>query len=242
MEIVKVCKEKGVRLLIGHHRRFSNKVRKLKELISSGIIGNLVGIAMLWVVAKDWPYFQAKWRIGKGGGPLLINGIHDIDNLRYVTGLSIKSVYAATRNLIRNNPVEDSASIIMETEEGPTINYFLSDGVPSPWSYELNVGEDKKYVHHGANCYYFFGAKGSLTFPDLTLYSYREGHYGWYDALVTESFGVAGNDPLIDELSHFMDVARGESSPLVTGEDATETLMVLDAITESAIKKQRIDI
>src|SRR5690606_10636092 len=137
-------KKNNVKLLVGHHRRFSSKVKKLKEIISSGKLGKIIGINMLWVLSKDKAYFSEKWRLTKGGGPLLINGIHEIDTLRFVTGLRIKRVYASMNNRIRNNPVEDSAAVLLETDEGVTINYFLSDGVPSPWSYDLNVKENPK--------------------------------------------------------------------------------------------------
>jgi predicted dehydrogenase len=42
------------------------------------------------------------------------------------------------------------------------------------------------------------------------------------------------------ELIHFVEVLRGESEPLVTGEDALETLKIINAIRESAAKEQKI--
>lgn len=38
-EIVRVCHKYNVKLLVGHHRRFSSKVQKLKEIIESGKLG-----------------------------------------------------------------------------------------------------------------------------------------------------------------------------------------------------------
>lgn len=46
-------------------------------------------------------------------------------------------VYAAARNTIRGNEIEDSASIVIEFENGITATYFISDGTPGPWNYEL---------------------------------------------------------------------------------------------------------
>ena len=240
--IVEECARHQVKLMVGHHRRFSSKIAKLKEILSSGTIGELIGVNMLWVLAKDRPYFSESWRVAPGGGPLLINGIHDIDNLRYVTGLHIESVYAAARNMIRNNQVEDSASVILETKEGATINYFLSDGVPAPWSYEFTLKENPKYVHYDDNCYWFFGTKGSIAFPSFTVYTYDDERYGWEHSLLIEKGGVEANDPMTAELEHFIEVLRGEAKPLVTGEDALETLKVINAIRESAITKQKTSI
>ncbi|MEW9673014.1 Gfo/Idh/MocA family protein [Ammoniphilus sp. 3BR4] len=240
--MIQVCAEHHVQLMVGHHRRFSSRIKKLKEVIDSGMIGELVGVNMMWVLAKDRPYFQEKWRVSSGGGPLLINGIHDIDNLRYVTGLNIESVYAAARNIIRNHAVEDSASIILETTEGATINYFVSDGVPAPWNYEFNLRENPKYVAYDENCYYFFGTKGSISFPSFNVHTYDEEKYGWEHPLVIEKLNVEENDPMTSELLNFVDVLRGEAEPVVTGKDALETLKVLNAIRESAEKKQKMNI
>ncbi|MEW9673036.1 Gfo/Idh/MocA family protein [Ammoniphilus sp. 3BR4] len=239
-EIIQICAKNQVRLMVGHHRRFSSKVAKLKEIISSGMLGEIVGVNMLWVLAKDRPYFSEGWRLVQGGGPLLINGIHDIDTLRYVTGLNIDSVYTAARNSIRKNQVEDSASVILETKEGATVNYFISDGVPAPWSYDANLKENPKFAHYDENCFYFFGTKGSLSFPDMKMYFYEEENYGWEHKLVVEQFRVADNDPMTAELMHFIDVMKGEAEPLVTGEDGLETLKVIEAIRLSANRGQKI--
>jgi predicted dehydrogenase len=238
--IIKVCSQNQIKLLVGHHRRYSSQMKLLKEVISSGKIGRLVAVNMMWVLAKDRPYFKESWRVTEGGGPLLINSIHDIDNFRYVTGLSIESVYAAVRNSIRKNPVEDSASIILEAKEGATINYFVSDGVPAPWSYEFNLKENPKYVHYNENCYYFFGTKGSLAFPSFKMYSYDEKNYGWEHQLVMDQLTVEENDPMTAELLHFIDMIRGQAEPFVTGEDALETFKVLNAIRESGLKGKKI--
>ncbi|MDQ0157179.1 Gfo/Idh/MocA family protein [Robertmurraya andreesenii] len=240
--IIKICKENNVSLLVGHHRRFSSKLTKLREIVSSNKIGQTVGVNMMFVLAKDRPYFSEKWRLTQSGGPLLINGIHDIDVLRFVTGLTIQSVYAVKRNNIRQNPVEDSASVLLETREGPIANYFLSDGVPSPWSYELTTNENPKYSHSDADCYQIFGTKGSISFPSLTLYTYDEEHFGWDHPLKVEKLEVEDNDPMTAELLHFASIIRGDAEPFVTGEDALETLKVINAIQLSADSRQKIEV
>ncbi|GIM46896.1 hypothetical protein DNHGIG_24450 [Collibacillus ludicampi] len=72
------------------------------------------------------------------------------------------------------------------------------------------------------------------------MYSYDEENYGWEHKLIIEKYEVEDNDPMTAELLHFVDVLRGESEPLVSGEDALETLKVINAIRESADKGQKI--
>lgn len=234
--IIDVCKKDGVKLLIGHHRRCSSKMMKLKEIIASKEIGDLVGIHFMWAIAKDRPYFNIPWRVAPGGGPLLINAIHDIDDLRFTTGLKISKVFAVARNNIRHKPVEDSVSIVLESEDGPTATYFVSDGTPSPWNYEMTAGESNQSIKfvEKTDCYTFLGTKGSLGFPSMNLYYYDENHYGWYEPIRVKHLDVPPNDPLTAELHHFISVIRGEADPVCPGDDALETLKVILAIKKSA--------
>lgn len=245
LEMMRIARGAGIQLLVGHHRRFSNKVQRLKEVIDSGKIGELVGVNMMFAIAKDRAYFGEKWRVEKAsGGPLLINAAHDIDTIRYVTGLTVDRVYASSQNRIRRNEVEDTASILLETEEGVTMNYFLSDGVPAPWSYEFTTGENPKYPYYeDADCYYFFGTKGSIAFPSMKLYSYDGVNYGWDHPLSVENLDTEeDNDPMTTELLHFIDVVKNCTPPLVTGEDALETLKVVLAMKKSAEEKRIVHI
>lgn len=242
-EMVSYCQEKQVKLLVGHHRRFSSQIKQLKTLLDEGIIGDLIGVNMMWVLAKDRPYFEAEWRINAGGGPLLINGIHDIDNLRYVTGLDIESVYAIGKNNIRGNKVEDSVSAVLEASNGATINYYLSDGIPSPWSYEFNLKENAKYHFYDEDCYYFFGTKGSLAFPSFRIFTYADDAYGWEHPLEKSNFSTMEKlDPIVAELTHFIKVLKGVEDPLVTGEEGVKTLEVLEAMRRSMVEKRRVEL
>lgn len=243
-KIIAMCEEEGATLLIGHHRRSSTKYLFLREFIESGRLGDLVGVQGTYAIAKPHAYYDVEWHTKKGGGPLLINAIHDVDDLNYTTGLTVKRVYAASRNSIRGNEIEDSVSVLYEFAEGPTATYFISDGTPSPWNYDLSACENHFFKWSpGENSLHFFGTKGSLGFPNMDFYSYEEGHFGWGEPLVKEHFELEKNDPMTAELEHFVDLCTGrEKTPRCTGEDGLATLKVINAILESAERKQIVDI
>ena len=58
-----------------------------------GKLGNIVSANVLCWLYKHKTYYKEKWRIKKGGGPLGINLVHDIDLICYLLG-PVKSVQA----------------------------------------------------------------------------------------------------------------------------------------------------
>lgn len=234
--IIQICKDAGATLLVGHHRRSSNRYQLLRQIIDSGRLGDIVGVQSNYAIAKPREYFDVEWHTKKGSGVLLINAIHDFDDLNFVTGMTPKKVYAAARNTIRGNEVEDSVSAVVEYAEGVTASYFCSDGTPGPWNYDLAAEENTFFTMcPGENSLRVFGTKGSFGFPNMDLYYYKEDEFGWNHPLIHEHFDVEKNDPMTAELEHFVDLCQGrETVPRCSGEDALDTLKVINAIQESA--------
>ena len=235
--IVAMCQEAGATLLIGHHRRNSARFQLLRKVLDSGKLGKLVGIQSSYAIAKAHEYFDEEWRVKKGGGPLLINAVHDFDDLNYITGLRPVKVYASAQNTIRGNEVEDSASAIVEYEGGVTCTYFVSDGTPGPWNYDLLANENPFLTmsEWPENSMHIFGTKGSFGFPNMDLYYYDEDAYGWWQPMKHEHFTFEHEDPYVLEMAHFVDLIKGrETKPRCSGEDGLYTVKVVNAIAESA--------
>ena len=99
-KIINNSKKNKTHLLIGYHRRHNSIVTSLKKKIESGQLGKIVSANVMCWVYKHKDYFKEKWRIKKGGGPLGINLVHDIDLICYLLG-PVNSVQALTSNSIR---------------------------------------------------------------------------------------------------------------------------------------------
>lgn len=233
--IIDICEKAGAMLLVGHHRRSSTRYQFLRSLIDSGRLGDIVGLQSSFAIAKDRDYFDVEWRVKKGGGPLLINAVHDFDDLNFVTGMTPQRIYAAARNTVRGNEVEDSVTAIIEYKEGVTASYFISDGTPGPWNYDLAAEENVFWnMCPGENSLRVYGTKGSFGFPNMDLYYYDEDAFGWTSPLIHEHFDVEKNDPMTAELEHFVDLCCGrEQVPRCSGKDALATLKVINAIFDS---------
>jgi predicted dehydrogenase len=222
----------GVALLVGHHRRYNPIIEKAREIVRGGGIGRLTAVVAMWLIRKPDAYFDVAWRREPGGGPVLINLIHDIDDLRFICG-EIASVQAITSSAIHGFAVEDTAAITLRFASGALGTATLSDGVSAPWSWELTSGEAAQYPQRPENCYMFCGTEGSLTVPKLELWRY-EGEKSWTRPLVKHMLDVTAEDPLTRQIRHFCRVIRGEEEPRITGADAARTLATTLAVLEAA--------
>lgn len=241
LKIIDACKKAEANLLIGHQRRSSATTLFLKKFIEEGNLGDIVGLQISATYAKPDSYFTG-WHTTTG--PLLINAIHDVDDLHYITGMQVKSVYAVSRNSIRGGEVEDSTSVLFELKEGPTCTYFLSDGTPAPWGYDL-AAQEMHFIDccPGENSMRVFGTKGSFGLPNMDYYYYLPERYGWTEPMQKKHFEVGRPDPATATLAHFADLCAGrETVPRCSGEEGLATLKVVQAILKSAEEHRIVEL
>ncbi|WP_342346002.1 Gfo/Idh/MocA family oxidoreductase [Rhizobium cremeum] len=141
--LIAAAEAKGVPLLTGHHRRHNPMMRKAKDIIDSGRLGQVLVInAMFWLFQAG-RLFRYRVATSAGAGPIFLNLIHDIDNLRYLSG-DISAVQARESNAVRGNAVEETAVILIEFENGVLATASVSDAVVAPWSWwEMTTGENR---------------------------------------------------------------------------------------------------
>ncbi len=235
--LLQAVRRSGVPVLVGHHRRHNPRIKVVRETIVSGQLGQLTTVVGLWLLKKPDDYFEVAWRREQGGGPILINLVHDIDNLRFICG-EIEEVQALTSNRVRGFVVEDTAALLLKFASGALGTVTISDVTPAPWSWELSSGENAAYPKQDQPCYLFAGTRGSLSVPNMELWSYP-GDDGWYAPLRRSAVAVSPFDPLVEQLRHFLAVIARREVPLVSVEDAMGTLAVLEAVNEAARTGQR---
>jgi predicted dehydrogenase len=196
LELADASEAAGVPVLVGHHRRHNPIVRKAREIVRSGALGRLTAISATWLAHKPTDYFEVAWRHKAGGGPILINLIHDIDNLRFIAG-DIAAVQGMTSNARRGFAVEDTATLLLRFRDGALGTVVLSDSAAAPWSWELTSGERTSYSYPrtGQDCYLIAGTEGSLAVPSLRLWRY-EGAQDWRAPLPEERLAVEEADPI----------------------------------------------
>jgi len=237
--LVESAERANAKLLVGHHRRHSPILHKAVETIRSGILGPIVavmGSAVFYKPDSDG-YFDGPnaWRKEAGGGPILINMIHEAGNLRAMIG-EIVAVQAFTSNATREFAVEDTAAIVLRFENGALGTFLLSDTAASPRSWEQTSQENNAYpTYPDEDAYVIIGSSGSLAVPTMRLRYYeRKQDRSWFKPFQEKTIPLERADPLALQIEHFVAVIRGEAEPLVTGRDGLQNLRVTDAIVEAA--------
>ena len=227
---------KGARVLVGHHRAHSPIMAKARAVIESGQLGRLVTVMGSATFLKPDHYFDdGPWRREPGGGPILINMIHEVHNLRILCG-EIVAVQAIASHAVRGFAVEDTVAITLQFASGMLGSFMLSDTAASARNWEHTSRENKAYpTCEDEDCYVLSGTNGSLSVPTMRLKTYPGPEArSWWKPFEAGVVGLVRQDPLQRQMEHFGAVVRGEARPLVSAHDGLQNLRVTEAISAAA--------
>ena len=228
--LVGLVQKSGVKTLVGHHRRYLSVVQAAKKLIAQGALGDLVTASVIWSTRKPDDYFKVEWRTQPGGGPLLINAIHEIDLLRYLCG-DIGLITGVKSNARRGFAVEDTAAALFEFANGCLGTLICSDAGFSPWTIEQGSGENPMFPDSGQSAYRLTGTKGSLELPVLRHWTAQvPGDIGWDRPIVAAAIDVPYHDPFQAQLRHFQRLIRLDEAPVVPVVEGARTLAATLAV------------
>lgn len=168
-EMIRACRDNGVKLGVNYSFRYLPKIQHAKMLINDGALGDITGIQVITHQFKDRGYWAGArsnspddWRGSKekcGGGFLIMNVCHIIDYLYFATGLKAKRIYSEYATLGSPAEVEDSISVSYKLDNGAI-------GSISASSLMRGVEQSEERI---------WGTNGTLILSDdgLQLYSTR---------------------------------------------------------------------
>ena len=228
-------KESGKVLMIGFVRRFGRNADLVLDFAKAGFFGeiNFAKVAVTRRCGCPLGWF-ANSKLS-GGGPLLDNGVHLIDLVRYLTGKpKAVSCFASTYNNIGSrtnvkgvdrytsvdpsdfNDVEDLAVGMVKFDNGMTM------------SLEFSYSEEIEQGHIGVEIY---GSKGgAVVEPHLTLMT--EMHD--YMVNITPQMDHVNDVNFEAEIRHFIACVNGEAECRNRIEDGVELMRIICAMYESA--------
>ena len=139
------------------NQRTLGRYQKLKEIIGTGRLGELVRIN--WIIT-DWfrtdaYYSSGSWRAtwkGEGGGVLLNQCPHQLDLLQWLCGMPVKVRGFCGLGKRHDIEVEDEVTAYMEFPNGATGVFIASTG-EAPGTNRLEIcGDNGKVVIESGKC------------------------------------------------------------------------------------------
>ena len=220
----------GARILVAFQFRFHPSLLCARQLIADGQIGRVISAQVhfgeylpAWHPWEDYRKGYAA-RADLGGGVVLTQ-CHSLDYLPWLVGPVEAAWGMAAKLSDLEVDVEDTAEIGLRFESGAFGNLHLDYNQQPP-------------AHH----FKVVGTLGSLKcdFSDGTVNLYRasapeiaqaagEGQWDTYPLPA----GWERNVMFMDEMRHFLEVARGEAQPVCTLEDGVRVMKLIAAVHKS---------
>ncbi|WP_175615609.1 Gfo/Idh/MocA family protein [Piscibacillus halophilus] len=239
-EILEAQKKSGKILMVDHNQRFTKAHQKAKEIIQSGELGKVLtfktnfghGGPESWGVNKsNSTWFFKKSRSGYGVAADL--GIHKLDLVHYLLDDQIEQVSAFQGTLDKvdehGDPIEVCDNIIcnLRTQKGRLGTAAFS------WTY---YGEEDNsttlYCEKGImKIYHHDQYQIEVITKDEERINYK-----------LEAIQTNDNQTNTGVIDAFVDCVRNGKEPIVTGQDAVDSLKAVLAIIESAETNQVVNV
>ena len=227
--LIAFAKKMDRQLMVGHIIRFNPAMRALKDQLDAGKLGNIIQI----FCRRAGP-FPARIR---DVGVVVDLAPHDLDIMRFLTGLEPLRVYAETERHI-NTENEDLLFAILRFPQGITGALEINWLTPTKLRETLVLGERGMFrVDDLLQDLYFY--ENSLASADL--YSQLKTIKGVSEGSMMR-FALNRVEPLKAELEAFIHCVRDNKPVPISGEDGLAALRLALALVESGQKHQVIEV
>ncbi len=184
-DLVAEAKKASVPLLVGNQRRFHPSVIAAKEFIKSGGIGDVITAqSTSWFPKSEAKLSDIHWASRQGHIPILNDLIDDLDvcDIFWVKF----EISGVTTSHLDGSSVPSSLGCLLKFENDVICTMNASDEVVSQANWYVTAGETDKYSKTGQSCLWIGGTEGTLSIPDLALWSYGDKDASWESRLQVE--------------------------------------------------------
>jgi len=226
-ELVKLAKEKQKILMVGHTFIYNHAIRKLKEYIDNGDIGEV-----LYLTAKR----NNLGPIRSDVGALYDLATHDISIFLYLMDKLPKQVIANGGSFIqKDKDLEDFVNIFLEFEKGVKATIEASWLSPKKIRDITVVGSKKMILFDDVApdklTIFSKGAEAAKN-VDYTGMEYKDYQIVLMDGdILLPKLKVP--EPLKEQVVHFIESIKNNSEPITNGQNAIDVLKVLEAAQKS---------
>lgn len=221
IEMINACEEHDVILQVAYPVRFAPAIQKVKEIIQSGKIGEVIAVN-----ATNHGQMPGGWFVEKelsGGGSATDHIVHIMDLLRWILNDEVKNVYAEFDTRFYDIEVEDCGLVMLELESGVIVS------IDPSWS------RPKTFPTWGDVTMEIVGTEGALSVDAFKQHS----------VLYNDHAGKIQQHPWSEDMDEglvndFIFCVKSKSKPSITGNDGLRTLEVVKAAYQSNELKETV--
>ena len=244
-EVSKAVADNHVKATTGYCWRYHPVIKKMKECINLGYIGDVVSVEARLAAGKVDRYIKgnSSWMLEKaksGGGPLYNLGVHWIDTLCYVLDDKISRVCAVNTKTSDEYDIEDNSISMLQFHSGIvgvlSTSYIVPDCFPSGRDLYLGIKGTKGVLSFAPGYEGEKGSSGEGQTDILELYSDSEKVAGASARhFIFKLDKVEGYSGYLGKayVEEFVDAIINDNQPFITMEQAIEVLDVVEAIYKS---------
>lgn len=200
--------------------RYVEDISRTRELIESGILGDIVLYENTFASRVD---MSTRWNSRpevSGGGVLIDNGTHSIDIARYLLG-PIAEVMAIEGKRMQSDAVEDTARIFIRSADDVMGSIDLS------WTIHKQLDS---YVE-------IYGSEGTVR-VGWQQSAYKVGDDDW----VVFGTGYDKYAAISAQVQNFVNALLGREPLVITASDAMASVLVMDAAYRSLARNDWISV
>lgn len=176
----------GVQVRLGYNHRYHPALRKARELVDAGAIGDLMFIRGRYGHGGRVGY-DREWRADpklSGGGELIDQGVHLIDLAQWFLG-EFTEVDGHAATFFWDMPVDDNAFLSLRTAQGQTAWLHVScTEWKNLFSLEIYGRTAKLHIEglggsYGVERLAFYKMLPEMGPPETTIFEYPRGDESW---------------------------------------------------------------
>ena len=235
IKMIEACRKANVKLGVNLASRYWPSAAAAKELLSRGVIGEICLVKISSYAYKPEVYWHSgwleggntSWRASKkmgGGGVGIMNMTHEIDRMRYVTGLEITQMKGECDTYLAKVEVEDTVAGLWRYNNGA-----IGLVVAGSNMYGNSVEPTR-----------IFGTKGQMElYEPLRVFTIRE------DTEFAPNEWQTIEVPTMERcyipyIKDFLKAIREDSASPITGEDGFHVLDAVLGIYDSSETNETI--
>jgi predicted dehydrogenase len=245
-EMIAACRKARVTLAVVFQYRFDPVRVKSVELLLSGAIGEITrGEVINCWFRPDAYYRSASWRgtwAGEGGGVLVNQAPHFLDQYLWHMGMTPTRVTANVQTSIHRMEAEDRATAILDFPNGAIgMVHFSTAEAPNLVRMEFSGDRGRLSWQEGGKLELRRLDESSREFSASTqdMWGMPKGPKEPETVDVPKPEGLAGAYAVVND---FAEAVRNKRPPRVTGEEGRKSLEVASAIIMSGLMRKPVDL